>query len=66
MALWSSFAHKKKICTTFSRNSKRCLVKVRHMGSFKNHVDIILLFFDHSSTLVDIFYVLNVDKNDKF
>ena len=36
------------------------------MGSFKNHVDIILLFFDHPPTLVDSFYVLNVDKNGKF
>ena len=35
-------------------------------GSFKNHVDIILLFFDSPPTLVDSFYVLNVDKNDKF
>ena len=38
----------------------------RNKGSFKNHVDIILLFFDHPPTLVDIFYVLNVDKNGKF
>ena len=36
------------------------------MGSFKNHVDIILLFSDHPPTLVDIFYALNVDKNGKF
>ena len=35
-------------------------------GSFKNHVDIILLFFDHPPTSVDIFYVLNLDKNCKF
>ena len=35
-------------------------------GSFKNHMDIILLFFDHPPTLVDNFYVLNVDKNGKF
>ena len=34
-------------------------------GSFKNHVDIILLFFDHLPTFVDIFYVLNVDKKCK-
>ena len=36
------------------------------LGSFKNHVDIILLFFDHLPTLVDIFYVLDMDKNGKF
>ena len=35
-------------------------------GSFKNHVDIILLFIDHPPTLVDIFYALIVDKNGKF
>ena len=35
-------------------------------GSFKNHVDIILLIFDHPPTSVDTFYVLNVDKNGKF
>ena len=32
-------------------------------GSFKNHVDIILLFFDHPPTSMDIFHVQNVDKN---
>ena len=31
-------------------------------GSFINHVDMILLFFDHPPTLVDIIYVINVDK----
>ena len=35
-------------------------------GPFNNHVDIILLFFDHPPTSVDIFYVLNVDKNGYF
>ena len=35
-------------------------------GSFKNHVDIILLFFDHPPTSVDIFYVLNLDKKGNF
>ena len=35
-------------------------------GSFKNHVDIILLFFDHPPTSMDILYVLNVDKKGKF
>ena len=35
-------------------------------SSFKSHMDIILLFFDHPPTCVDIFYVLNVDKNSKF
>ena len=29
-------------------------------------MDIILPFFDHPPTSVDIFYVLNVDKNDQF
>ena len=40
--------------------------KLTTKGSFKNHVDTILLFFDHPPTLVDIFYVLNVDKSGKF
>ena len=31
-------------------------------GLFKNHMDIILLFFDHLPTLVDIFYVLSWQK----
>ena len=35
-------------------------------GSFKNLVDIILHFNDHSPTSVDIIYVLNVDKNGLF
>ena len=29
-------------------------------GSFKDHMDKILLFLDHQPTPVDIFYVLNV------
>ena len=29
-------------------------------------MDIILLFFDHPPTSLDIFYVLHVDKNGKF
>ena len=29
-------------------------------------MDIILLLSDHPPTLVDIFYVLNLDKNGKF
>ena len=37
-----------------------------HKGSFKNHLDIILPFFDRLPNLVDIFYVLNVEKNGKF
>ena len=37
-----------------------------YMGSFKNHVDKILLIFDHPPTFVYTFYVLNVDKNGKF
>ena len=37
----------------------------RSKGSFKNHVDIIFLFFDHPTTSVDNFYVLKVDKNGK-
>ena len=37
-----------------------------NLGSFNNHVDIILLFFDHPPTSMDIFYVLNVDKFGKF
>ena len=36
------------------------------MGAFNNHVDIILLFFDHPPTSVDIFYVPNMDKNSNF
>ena len=32
------------------------------MGAFNNHVDIILLFFDHQPISVDFFYVLNVEK----
>ena len=35
-------------------------------GSFNNHVDIILLFFDHPPTSVDSFYVVNMDKNDNY
>ena len=35
-------------------------------GAFNNHVDIILVFIDHPPTHVDIFHVLNVDKNGKF
>ena len=35
-------------------------------GSFKNHVDTIFLFSDHPPTLMDIFYVLNVDKMANF
>ena len=35
-------------------------------GSFKKHVDIILLIFDHPPTSVDTFYVLSMDKNGKF
>ena len=42
------------------------LVEVITQGSFNNHVDIIVHFFDHPPTSVDIFYVLNVDKNSKF
>ena len=34
------------------------------MVAIKNYVDIILLFFDHPPTFVDIFYLLNVDKNE--
>ena len=35
-------------------------------GSFKNHVDMILLFFDHPPSSLDISYLLNVDKDGKF
>ena len=35
-------------------------------GLFRNHVDIILLFFYHPPTSVDIFYELTVDKNGDF
>ena len=41
-------------------------IELQRWGSFTNHVDIILPFFDHPPTSVDIFYVLNVDKNDQF
>ena len=30
------------------------------------HMDIILLFFDHPTTTMDILYTSNVDKNGKF
>ena len=36
------------------------------MGAFNNHVDKILLFFDNPPTSIDTFYVINMDKNDKF
>ena len=36
-----------------------------HKGSFNNHVDIILHFFDHPPTSVGNLYVLSVDKNGK-
>ena len=39
---------------------------IKYQGSFKNHVEIVLLFFNHPPTSVDTFYVLNVDKNGKF
>ena len=42
------------------------VMKKVDLGSFKNHVDKILLSFDPPPTSVDIFYVLNVDKNGKF
>ena len=57
---------------TYPKGICNRLAKVPHKdsylskGSFKNHVDMILLFFDHRPTLVDISYVLNVDKNGKF
>ena len=35
-------------------------------GSFKNHMDRFLLFFDHPPTLMDIFDILNGGKNGKF
>ena len=35
------------------------------MGPFKNHMDIILLFFYHPPTSVDTLCVLNVEKNGK-
>ena len=37
-----------------------------HKGPFNYHVDIILLFFDHPPTLMEIFYALNMDKSGKF
>ena len=37
-----------------------------NFNQFKNHVDRILLYFDHPPTSVDIFDVLNVDRNGKF
>ena len=45
---------------------KIVLETYQRKGSFKNHVDIIFLIFDHPPTSVDTFYVLNVDKNSKF
>ena len=39
---------------------------LNEMGSFNNHMDIILLFFDHPPTSVDIFHEVIVDKNGKF
>ncbi len=42
------------------------ILVVEYRGPFNNYVDIILLFFDHPPTSMDICYVLNVDKNDKF
>ena len=35
-------------------------------GSFSNHVNMILLFFDKPPSSMDICYVLKVDKNGKF
>ena len=35
-------------------------------GSFTNHVDKILAFFDHLPPCVDIFYGINLDKKWKF
>ena len=40
-------------------------IKEVYKGSFNNHVDIISHIFNHLPTSVDIFYVLNVDKNGK-
>ena len=37
-----------------------------HLGSFKNYVDKFLAFFDHLLAWVDIFYLINVDKNKTF
>ena len=47
-----------------SSNSTKKAGKAK--GSFNNHVEIISHFFDHPPTSVDIFYVLNVDKKDRF
>ena len=45
-------------------HQNRFLAKAKVL--FKNHVDIILLIFDHKPTSVDTFYVLNLDKIGKF
>ena len=34
--------------------------------AFKNYVDKFLAFFDHLPPCVDIFYLINVDKNKTF
>ena len=44
--------------------ASRTITKTK--GAFNNHVDIILVFFDHPPTPVDIFFLTDVDKNGKF
>ena len=36
------------------------------LGGFTNYVDKFLAFFDHLPPCVDIFYLINVDKNKTF
>ena len=36
------------------------------LGAFTNYVDKFLAFFDHLTPCVDIFYLINVDKNKTF
>ena len=50
----------------FSPSLQVVKLNIDTKGAFNNHVDIILLFFDHPPTSVDSFYVLNVDKNGNF
>ena len=36
------------------------------MGTFKNHVNITLLIYNHQPTFVDTIYLLNIEKRSNF